>query len=168
MIFLANRANLDRRSLLTRIHSLLQTQVDDETGPIERVWYRTSRGNKVGVSARLDAPAFAGEWYPVETVELQISFDVPPDRSVEYYAIQWVDSERELMLGWHQDETHPSLGRCHFQIDHRDETIQRLEAAVVDAHPLNVFDHRMEELVAVLDALHWRDGRPQVPAPIVE
>ena len=42
MIFLANRANLDKRTLLTRIHNRLQSQVFNEASPVEHVWYHTS------------------------------------------------------------------------------------------------------------------------------
>lgn len=125
MIFLANRANLDKRTLLTRIHTQLSTQVTTGSSPIEQVWYHTSSGNKVGVRATIDAPAFLNTTYPVDQAELQVSFDFPPNRPYDYYKIQWVESERSLMLGWHQDETHMELGECHLQLDYQGETEQR-------------------------------------------
>jgi hypothetical protein len=163
MIFLANRANLDRRTLLTRLHSRLHTQVHAEDTPVEQVRYHTSAGDKVGVRATIAAPTFLGEPYPVEAAELQVSFDFPPEYDYDFYAMQWVESEREFMVGWHQDETHVALGECHLQLDHRGETRQRAPAAFIDAHPLNVFDQRIEDLVAVLDAVRWDDGRPHLP-----
>lgn len=163
MIFFANRANLDKRTLLGRLNKRLQTQVDAENAPIEQVWYHTSAGNKVGVRATVDAPTFLGRSYPVEEAELQVRFDFPPDREFDCYRIQWVESERELMVGWHQDGTHPDLGECHFQVDYRGETVQRAEAAFLDVHPLNVFDRRTDDLVDVLDALTWDDATPCVP-----
>ena len=42
MMFLANRANLDNRTRLTRIHNQLQTQVSGDNAPIERGWYHIS------------------------------------------------------------------------------------------------------------------------------
>lgn len=163
MVFFANRANLDKRTLLSRLHAYFQTQVDDGATPVEQVWYHTSAGNKVGVRATLDAPTFVGEIYPVEVAELQVSFDFPPDREFDHYRVQWVERERELMVGWHQDETHPELGECHFQIDHRGETVQRTAAAFLDSHPLNVFDQRTDHLVELLGSLTWRDGVPAIP-----
>ena len=81
--------------------------------------------------------------------------------------MQWVEFGREFMLGWQQDETHPELGECHVQIDHRGETVQRERASFLDAHPLNVFDQRLDHLVAVLDGLTWTDGVSRLPADVV-
>ena len=167
MIFLANRANLDKRTLLSRLHNRLQTQVTDEQSPVTQVWYHTSAGNKVGVRATINTQAFLGRTYPVERAELQIAFDFPPDRAFDHYTIQWVESDRKLMIGWHQDETHMELGECHLQLDYQGETIRRDEAAFLDTHPLNVFDQRIEHLVAILDSITWEDGIPLVPEPKV-
>lgn len=163
MIFLANRANLDKRTLLSRLHKRLQTQVTTDNSPIEQVWYHTSAGNKVGVRATINAPAFLNHTYPVEEAELHVSFDFPPNRAYDFYEIQWVESERQLMIGWHQDETHMDLGECHFQVDHHGETVQRDPAAFLDTHPLNVFDQRTDHLVEALDSLTWENECPRVP-----
>ncbi|SFC72491.1 hypothetical protein SAMN05444422_11716 [Halobiforma haloterrestris] len=163
MIFLANRANLDKRTLLGRLHNLLQTQTDSADSPIKQVWYQTSAGNKTGVRATIAAPAFLDRSYAVDEAELQISFDFPPNHSYDFYEIQWVEPDRQLMLGWHQDETHMELGECHFQIDYRNETVQRSKARFLDSHPLNVFDRRMDHLLTILDSLEWDDEVPSVP-----
>jgi hypothetical protein len=167
MIFLANRANLDKRTLLGRLHTQLQTRVDADDSPIEQVRYHTSAGNKIGVRATIAAPVFLDTPYPVDTAELQVRFDFPPEYEYDFYRIQWVESARNMMLGWHQDETHSDLGPCHFQIDHRGQTVQRDEAAVLDTHPLNVFDQRVEHLVEILDSLTWDNDRPTVPSAAV-
>lgn len=163
MIFLANRANLDKRTLLSRIHNRLQTQVPKEDSPVEQVWYHTSTGNKVGVRATVTPDEFLGTSHPADEAELQVSFDFPQTYSYDFYQIQWVESDRDLMVGWHQDETHMDLGECHIQLDYQGETLQREEAAFLDAHPLNVFDRRIDDLVEVLDALTWEDGVPHLP-----
>jgi hypothetical protein len=167
MLFFANRANLDKRRLLTRIHNWLQTQTGDD-GPVEDVWYHPSKLNKSEVRATVDPAVFLQTTYPADEAQLQVSFDFPQDRESDYYRIQWVESERELMVGWHQDETHPDLGNCHFQIDHQGETIQQVGATFVDAHPLNVFDQRIDHLVVALDGLTWTDGVPALPGELVE
>ncbi|NGM70160.1 hypothetical protein G6M89_14275 [Natronolimnobius sp. AArcel1] len=167
MIFLANRANLDTRTLLTRIHNRLQTQVPDEDSPIEQVRYQTSRGNKVGVHATVTPEAFLGTSYPVTEAELQVSFDFPPSYAYDFYAIQWVEPKRDLMIGWHQDETHADLGECHFQIDYDGETVQRETATFLDSHPLNVFDQRIDDLVSILEAVTWVESVPHVPTQAV-
>lgn len=163
MIFLANRANLDKRHHLTRRHNWLQTQAATEDAPIEQVWYHTSTGNKVGVRATLDAPAFLGTAYPLEEAELHVSFDFPANRPYDFDKIQWVEPEREFMLGWHQDETHMDLGECHLQLDYQGETVQRDAAACIDTHPLNVFDRRITDLVELVDAVSWESERPRIP-----
>lgn len=60
MIFLANRANLDKRTLLSRIFNRLQTQASAGDSPVERVWYHTSNGNKIGVRATVAPSSFLG------------------------------------------------------------------------------------------------------------
>jgi hypothetical protein len=167
MIFLANRANLDKRTLLSRLHNRLQTQVTTDDTPVEQVRYHTSAGNKIGVRATIDIPTFLATSYPVDEAELQVSFDFPPNRDYDVYKIQWVESERELMLGWHQDDTHVDLGECHFQLDHRGETRQRETADFLDTHPLNVFEQRMNHLVAILDGLTWENDHPIIPSHMV-
>ena len=163
MIFLANRANLDKRTLLSRLHNRLQTQVSKEASPVEQVWYHTSTGNKIGVRATIVPAVFLDASYPIAEAELQVSFDFPQTHSYDFYRIQWVESDRNLMVGWHQDETHVDLGNCHFQIEYRGQTVQRERATFLDAHPLNVFERRTNDLVSVLDALAWENDVPHVP-----
>jgi hypothetical protein len=163
MIFLANRTNLEKRTLLTRIHNRLQTQVPDEASPVTQVWYHTSKANKVGVRATLTPEEFLQTSYPVAEAELQVSFDFPQAYPYDFYRIQWVESDREVMLGWHQDETHTDLGKCHFQIDYQGETVQRDTATFLDLHPLNVFDQRIDDFVDILTELKWENTAPEVP-----
>lgn len=167
MIFLANRANLNKRTLLTRIHSRLQTQASKEASPVERVWYDTSTGNKSGVRATITPEAFLDRSYPVAEAELQVSFDFPQTRAYDHYRIQWVEADRNLMVGWHQDETHMDLGECHLQLDYHGDTVQRETATFLDKHPLNVFDQRIDDLVDVLDTLTWKNTKPRVPKQAV-
>lgn len=163
MIFLANRANLDKRTLLSRLHNWLQTQARAEDSPIEQVWYHTSAGNKVGVRGTVAPDQFLQTSYPVDEAELQVTFDFPKTHEYDFYQIQWVEADRDLMVGWHQDETHMDLGECHFQIDYQGETVQRSEATMIDAHPMNVFDQRIDDLVEVLDAITWDNEVPYLP-----
>ncbi|MFB6362089.1 MAG: hypothetical protein ABEH59_12320 [Halobacteriales archaeon] len=163
MLFLANRANLDKRTLLTRIHNHLQTRVETADSPVEQVRYHPSTANKIGVRATINAPAFLGTRHPVEQAELQVAFDFPPKHPYDCYSIQWVESERDLMIRWQQEETHIDLGECHFEIDYRGEPVQREPSAFLDAHPLNVLETRIEHLETVLNSFIWEDD-PTVPA----
>ncbi|PGF17208.1 hypothetical protein CP556_14575 [Natrinema sp. CBA1119] len=167
MIFLANRSNLDKRTLLSRLHNRLQTQVPAEDSPIEQVWYHTSAGNKVGVRSTVIPSKFLDMPYPIDEAELHISFDFPQSHAYDFYSVQWVESNRDLMIGWHQDETHMDLGECHFQIDSQGETVQREQATFLDVHPLNVFDQRIADLVDVLDTIIWTDKVPSLPKTAV-
>jgi hypothetical protein len=167
MIFLANRANLDRRTLLNRIHNRFQTQVTDENSPITQVQYQTSAGNKVGVRATVTTETFLTTEYPVDEAEVQVSFDFPKSHSYDFYVIQWIDADRNLMVGWHQDGTHPDLGECHFQIDYGGETVQQSTADFLDHHPINVLDRRLNDLAGVLDVLTWNDDIPMVPSEAI-
>jgi hypothetical protein len=167
MIFLANRVNLDKRTLLTRIHDHLQSEVPAEDSPVEQVWYHTSAGNKVGVRATINASRFLGTSYQVDEAELHVSFDFPPNHAYDFYEIQWVEADRDLMIGWHQDETHMDLGECHFQIDYRGETVQLEKAVFLDMHPLNVYDRRTDDPVDTLNELTWENGHPKIPEEAV-
>jgi hypothetical protein len=144
------------------------TQVTTDDAPIKQVWYHTSSGNKTGVRATVDASGFLGATYPVETVELQLSFGFPPNRNYDCYEIQWVERDRDLMLGWHQDDTHMDLGECHFQIDYQGDTVQRDAAMFLDAHPLNVYEQRLNHLAEILNSLTWENERPAVPKQTVK
>ena len=74
--------------------------------------------------------------------------------------MQWVEPERDLSVGWHQDEHRPDLGECHLQLDHGESVVDVRAAEFLDAHPLNVLDRRLDALPTVLDAIDWRDGTP--------
>jgi hypothetical protein len=55
------------------------------------------------------------------------------------------------------------LGKCHFQMDHQGDTVQRSQATFLDSHPLNVFEQRIDDLVDTLDALRWQGEVPTLP-----
>jgi len=38
------------------------------------------------------------------------------------------------------------IGHCHFQIDYPDGSVEREEAAFLDAHPLSVVETRLQSL----------------------
>lgn len=163
MVFLVNRENLDRRTLHRRIHDSLASRTEKSDSPVESVRYHPSKADLHEVRAKVDAPSFVGDSYPVEEAEIHIYFDFPRSLDFDRYRIQWVEPDREVMFGWHQDETHTELSRCHFQVDFEGETVQRTEAEYLDAHPLNVFDERVNALPDILDAVSWSEGVPQVP-----
>ena len=82
--------------------------------------------------------------YPSTTARVEIEFVLRQDWN--HYWIQWVEPERGLSCGWHQDNTHMELGHCHFQIDYPDGSVDREETAFLDAHPLSVVENRLRRL----------------------
>jgi len=114
MIFLANRDNLYQIQTHREIHDFLASRVDKPENPVLKIEYYPSMSDTEEVRAEIDAPMFVGEKsYDAERAELQVCFEIHSSLSSDHYRIQWVESERELMVGWHQDKTYPRLGKCH-------------------------------------------------------
>lgn len=91
---------------------------------MKQVRYETSVANKVGVQATVTLDAFLQTTYPVAEAELQISFDITQISAYDFYTVHWVEPDRDITVGWHQDETHVVLGECHSQIDYRGKSGQ--------------------------------------------
>lgn len=79
-----------------------------------------------------------------------------------------MEPERELLVGWHQDETYGDQGNSHLEVDQGDETIHRVPATIPDSHPLKAFDHRMMHLWTVLENRTWQDDSASVPGRAIE
>jgi hypothetical protein len=84
---------------------------------------------------------------------LEIRFWYPAGVDHEYYRINWLEPDRNLMLGFHQDADHSELGRCHIQLTHKDTTVDRYGATFLDAHPLAVLDDRLQQFPAAIEAI---------------
>jgi len=167
MIFLTNRDNLDRIQTHREIHDFLASRVDKPESPILRVNYYPSMSDREEVRAEVDAPMFAGEEsYNTERAELQVGFEMNPSLDFDHYRIGWVEPERELMVGWHQDETHPELGKCHFQMEYEGDPLQRTEAEYREDHPLNILGKRLDALPEILRSLS--DGVSEVSKSLVQ
>ncbi|MFC6733972.1 MULTISPECIES: hypothetical protein [unclassified Haladaptatus] len=104
--------------------------------------------------------AFLGKTYPIENAQLEIRFWYPPGGDHEYYRINWVEPERNLMLGFHQDADHPELGECHVQLEYENIEVDRYEVEFIDAHPLAVLDQRLQQFPVALEAIQWQGGKP--------
>lgn len=167
MIFLANRGNLDQSQTHREVHDFLASRVTESDEPVLRVSYHPSRSQREEVRAEMDARMFVGDVsYDVERAELQVGFEMSQSLPFDHYKIQWVESERELMIGWHQDGTHSDLCECHFQIDHEGDYVQRTEADYLDDHPLNILGKRINVLPEILRSIST-DGRPSVSESLV-
>nr|WP_227357247.1 hypothetical protein [Haladaptatus salinisoli] len=113
--------------------------------------------------ADIDTTVFLGDSYKAENVRLEVRFWYPASVEYEYYRINWVEPDRNLMLGFHQDADHENLGPCHIQLNFEDRPVDRHEAAFLNAHPLSVFDDRLQQLPLALGSIRWQDGQPSLP-----
>lgn len=152
MIFLANRDRYTQRTLLRDVHDRLTKQAG-----CEDVRYRPSRRRPRYVITDVAPTPFLGGPYDTESVRLEIRFWYPASVGHEYYRINWVEPERDLMLGFHQDADHPDLGPCHIQLNYGN-IVDRHGATFLDSHPLSVLDDRLQQLPSAVDAIRW-DGR---------
>lgn len=154
-IFLAHRSLLDQHTAHGEIQTWLRNQ-----GGCRDVRYVPSSTRRHEVCATIDPEILLGEPYPSETAELRIEFDFPNDVEYDHYEIQWIDGGRNYSFGWHQDGTHPGLGECHFQLDHRGETVTRKPAVFHDSHPVNVVEQRLSLVPSILELITWGNERP--------
>ena len=157
VVFLANRANLQSRRLHDRIRTRLSAEFTDvrrrRAEPREAGPYRV-------VGAVNPQQYFRDEEYPAGTAGIEVGFRVQTDDPYEYYWFNWIEPERHLLVGWHQDEKHDALGPVHLQVNDGTTAVDRRRARFIDSHPLDVVEQRLGELGAAVLAVEWEDGRP--------
>jgi hypothetical protein len=98
------------------------------------------------------------EGYPTQTARLEIGFDVESPPDYDFYWFNWVEAERRLLLGWHQDDDHPEYGEVHLQLNQSDSVVVRKRAELIDEHPLAVVEARLEQLPDAVRAIRWEHG----------
>lgn len=156
-VFLANRGNLTKVRLYDAIHRRI-----DKVPGCHDVRLRPSRARPRSLQARVNPDAFLGRAYAVDDAKLEIEFSYPRSVDYEYYVIEWSEADRSFGIGWHQDDHHPELGECHFQIDHDGTTLDRTAATFVDEHPLEVLETRLDQLRSVLPRIDWDGSGPSL------
>lgn len=157
-IFLANRGNLTKRQLYRDLRNRLQKEPGCQT-----VSYDPSRARPKRVVGSFDPEIFFEEAYAVSEARLEINIWFPSGVNYEYYEIEWIEPSRNIGVGWHQDQTHQSLGNCHFQIDYDGQTVSRDSGLFIDRHPLNVLEARLDQLRSLLPDLDWSEATPSLP-----
>ena len=157
-VFLANRGNLTK----AKLYETIRGRLGNEPGCSD-VRTRPSRARPRTVEASVRPEAFLSQAYAVDEATLSVRFSHPRSVDYEYYVIEWSEPDRDVGVGWHQDEDHPDLGQCHFQIDHAGTTVDRRSASFLDEHPLEVFETRLDQLRTVLPDVRWTDGEPRIP-----
>lgn len=125
MTFLAGRDRYTQRTLFRDKHDRLTRQAG-----CENIRYRPSRRRPQYVVADIDPAVFLGDSYDTETVRLEIRFWYPANVEHAYYRINWIEPDRSMMFGFHQDASHPELGLVIFNSVIRTRrsigTVQRL------------------------------------------
>lgn len=158
MVFLANRANLRNK----RLHRRVRTRLQKAPG-CRAVQLRVATHREPG-PYRVVAETDPQQWlettaYPVQAGRLEVGFNVETGTEYDHYWINWIEPERQLLLGWHQDHDHPDLGPVHLQLAHGDAVIDREPAEFIDDHPLAVFELRLGQLPLAVDDIEWEDDR---------
>jgi hypothetical protein len=154
-VFLAHRSLLDQHTAHGEINQWLQKQ-----GGVSDVRYMPSSIRRHEIHASVDPTVLFGEPLASENVDLRVAFAFPENAGYDYYEIQWTNTEEGYSFGWHQDETHPDLGKCHFQLDYGDRTVTREPAIFHDSHPLGVLEERLWMVPSILNLIEWEDGTP--------
>lgn len=157
-VFLANRGNLTK----AKLYEAIRRRLGKEPG-CYAVRTRPSRARPRTIEVRVEPEEFLAQEYAVGDATVTVRFSYPRSVEYEYYVIEWSEADRDVGIGWHQEEDHPDLGECHFQIDHAGATVDRRSATFVDEHPLEVLESRLDQLRAVLPRIDWTDGEPTLP-----
>lgn len=156
VVFLADRANIQIRQLHRRIRNRFRT--DDR---FEAVQFRVAEPREPGpyrvVANTVPQQFLENRSYPVDGARLEIGFHLPPESAHEYYWFNWVEPERDVLFGWHQDGDHPDLGQVHAQVTQDDRTVHR-SATFIDEHPMAVVETRLAQLPVALEQIVWNDG----------
>jgi len=157
VVFLANRANLQSK----RLHDRIQNRL---SGEFENVRRRRAEPREAGpyrVVAEVNPRQFLGDdEYPVTTARVEIGFQLQTGEPHEYYWFNWIEPDRSLLVGWHQDDTHDDLGPVHLQVNDGATPVAHEPAQFIDSHPLDVVERRLNSLRDAILAVKWEQGRP--------
>jgi hypothetical protein len=157
VVLLANRANLQSK----RLHDRIQTRL---SGGFENVRRRRAEPRAAGpyrVVAEVDPRQFLDDdEYPVTAARVEVGFQLQTGDPHEYYWFNWIEPERSLLVGWHQDDTHDDLGPVHLQVNDGATPVAHEPAEFIDSHPLDVVERRLDSLPDAVLAVEWKQGRP--------
>ena len=138
-----------KRKLLRRVRDRLT-----RTAGCEAVRYEPSRIDANEVVAEINPDLFLSREYSADTARLRVEFYLQGDQP--QYWIHWWEPEIGRSFGWHQDETEPTYGPVHLQIEHEDGTTERRNAShVSDEHPYRTFERRLSQIGRVIGDIGW-------------
>ncbi len=157
VVFLANRTNLQSK----RLHDRIQNRL---SGEFENVRRRRAEPREAGpyrVVAEVDPRQYLDDdEYPVTTARVEIGFQLQTGEPHEYYWFNWIEPDRSLLVGWHNDDTHDDLGPVHLQVNDGATPVLHESADFIDSHPLDVVERRLHLLRDAVLAVEWGQERP--------
>jgi hypothetical protein len=157
VVFLANRANLQSK----RLHDRIQNRLSSEFDNVRRRRATPREAGPYRVVAEVDSHQFLGDdEYSVTSARVEIGFQLQTGDPYEYYWFNWIEPERSLLVGWHQDDTHDDLGPVHLQVNDGATPVAHEPAQFIDSHPLDVIERRFTSLRDVILTVEWEQGRP--------
>ena len=157
VVFLANRANLQRK----RLHDRIQNRLSGEFDNVRRRRADPREAGAYRVVGETNPRQFLGDdAYPVETARIEIGFQLRTGEPYEYYWVNWIEPDRSMLVGWHQDDTHNDLGPVHLQVNDGTTAVDHQQARFIDSHPLDVVEQRFDELQDAVSAVEWDDEQP--------
>jgi hypothetical protein len=157
VVFLANRANLQSK----RLHDRIQNRLNGEFENVRRRRADPREAGPYRVVAEVDPrQLFDDDEYPVTAARVEIGFQLQTGEPHEYYWFNWIEPDRSLLVGWHQDDTHGDRGPVHLQVNGGATPVAHEPTKFIDSHPLDVVERRLNSLRDVVLAVEWEQGRP--------
>jgi len=157
VVFLANRVNLQSK----RLHDRIQNRLNGGFDTVRRRRTESREAGPYRVVADVNPRQFLGnDEYPVTTARVEIGFQLQTGEPHEYYWFNWIEPDRSLLIGWHQDDTHDDLGPVHLQVNDGATPVEHEPADFIDSHPLDVVERRLNSLRDVVLTVNWEQGHP--------
>ena len=94
------------------------------------------------------------------TARVEIGFRLQTGEPHDSYWFNWIEPDRSLLVGWHQEDTHDDLGPVHLQVTDGATPVAHEPAEFIDSHPLDVVERRLNSLPDAVLAVEWEPGRP--------
>jgi hypothetical protein len=156
-VFLTNRGNLQSK----RLHDRIWNRFGGSFNNVRRRRGDPREAGPYRVVGEVNPRQFLGDdEYPVTTARVEVGFQLRTNDPSEYYWFNWVEPERDLLDGWHQDDTHGTLGPVHLQANDGATAVDRQRARFIDSHPLDVVEQRLASLPEAVSAVECEQGRP--------
>jgi len=122
------------------------TAVDAEPSPMR----------PVRLTATLNLSVFFSQ--DIDSGHAMLEFEWRPHSDRDEFRIQYNEPGTPWSCGWHQDETHDTLGPSHFQVDHETWASPHRESApFTDSNPMAILETCLTEL---------RDRVPSLPESV--